>query len=572
MTTSRHTYAGSLPGGVTASISEGEISLDAGNAPHVTGDIVLPVPGEWVNEAIPHPLEPGHTILVPRWVPDPATLAALDPRRSPRVRVAATDGGESRVFNLGVRERPVAHSNGTLTLTLASDEAILEDYAPLQDDNAVWAGSVGHVAQYVLGRAGVPANLEPNPRALNVPATTAPYLGRYQWLGPMLEGTNAPDGTNLVTMARFWANETGTIAGRGIDSYGNPEIPVPGTAGAWVESPVVSPGDTIAVSRFVRWHNLTWTGAPVSLAVRFHDGAGHWIGGLHVLDVAPNEWPAGYWRRLGGVVVVPAGAQRLVVHVRLGDAFVTPATALDMTGVQTEVNDEVSDFKDFALAITSADAPLPADRAADLLIWQAGQSALEFLHPIVQAVGLRLVCDERRQWTLRDEGYTAPGSVSIRHGINLIDDGSVQDTISRDSGDWYDAAVIVHKWTDAAGNQQRQIDSYAAPGVRRPLVRRFDRNTPFPGSGFAQYAVRRAQGRGRGVTASAVSNWSCHAEQPIAIVLEGAPTQTGLTQRVTFDLSTDRMTITTRTTDTPGGAIDLLPGTINALAGTIDGL
>lgn len=59
---------------------------------------------------------------------------------------------------------------------------------------------------------------------------------------------------------------------------------------------------------------------------------------------------------------------------------------------------------------------------------------------------------------------------------------------------------------------------------------------------------------------------------PATFVLEGAPTQLGQAQRITFDLNQDRMTVTARTVDTPAGAIDLLPGTIDALPGTIDSL
>lgn len=74
------------------------------------------------------------------------------------------------------------------------------------------------------------------------------------------------------------------------------------------------------------------------------------------------------------------------------------------------------------------------------------------------------------------------------------------------------------------------------------------------------------------MTATTVSDWKAEAEQAITVYLDGAPIQIGATQSVTFDLDTDRMTVTTRTTDTPLGAIDLLTGTIDSLVGTIDSL
>ena len=78
----------------------------------------------------------------------------------------------------------------------------------------------------------------------------------------------------------------------------------------------------------------------------------------------------------------------------------------------------------------------------DGLTWKAGQSALAFLGPIVEAAGRRLVCDENRVWTLRETTYSAPGTLAIRHGVNLTD-GS--EKISRRDEDWFDAAVVVYR-------------------------------------------------------------------------------------------------------------------------------
>ena len=56
------------------------------------------------------------------------------------------------------------------------------------------------------------------------------------------------------------------------------------------------------------------------------------------------------------------------------------------------------------------------------------------------------------------------------------------------------------------------------------------------------------------------------------VVLDGAPTQIGVARAVEFDFTSGEMTITTRTTDTPAGAVNLLTGTINALTGTVNNL
>lgn len=202
------------------------------------------------------------------------------------------------------------------------------------------------------------------------------------------------------------------------------------------------------------------------------------------------------------------------------------------------------------------------------LVWRAGVSAIDFLHSLVQASGFRLVCDEKRRWTLRDENHVAPGQVAIRHAINMIN-GS--DQISRDSGLWFDARVTRYKWTDADGVRQEQVDSFA---LNDPYTRltTLDVDAPYPGPGRSEYAVRRAQGRGREVTVTAVSDWRAQAEQGCTFVLDEAPTQIGISDRVEFSLDNDEMTVTARTADIPDGAIDLLTGTIDALTGTIDSL
>lgn len=74
------------------------------------------------------------------------------------------------------------------------------------------------------------------------------------------------------------------------------------------------------------------------------------------------------------------------------------------------------------------------------------------------------------------------------------------------------------------------------------------------------------------MSATTVANWTAKAEQPITIILDGAPTQIGATTSVSYDLAKDDMTVRTQTTDTPAGAIDLLVGTIDSLVGTIDSL
>jgi hypothetical protein len=196
-------------------------------------------------------------------------------------------------------------------------------------------------------------------------------------------------------------------------------------------------------------------------------------------------------------------------------------------------------------------------------------SALEFVAPLVQVHGLRLVCDEQRAWSLRDVNFRAEGSMTFRDGVNLV---AADEDLSRDSEEWFQGAVFRYTWTDRDGIQQTRDDTYVLPGIAQPRVVLREIKAPYPGPGRAQYAVRRAQGRGRTVTATKVASWAEATEQAFSAILEGTPIQIGISERVVFDLASNQVTVTSRTVDTPTGAIDLLPGTINALAGTINTL
>lgn len=319
----------------------GTITLDATSAPHVTADITVTL--------------------------DSDTLELLDPRDSPRVRIVA----DSRVFDLGVRSRPVSQSDATVRVSLASDEALLGDYAPLADDATplTHVASLRDVVDYVLDEA----------------------------LGAALEAT--------------------------------------------------------------------------------------------------------------------------------------PAIDYDFTG--TGYNN-------------------------DAFTWKAGQSGLAFLQPLVQAAGFRLVCDETRAWTLRDEEYVLTPTIAIRYGVNM---NAGSDVIDRDAGLWCDACVVRYRWTTAAGEALEEIDAFAL-STPYTLLRLIERDTPYPGAGFAAYVVRRAQFRGREVEATRGADWTARAEQYVSIVLDGAPTQTGVVESIEYDIAGDRMTVRSRTVDTPPLAWVLGPDTL----------
>lgn len=559
MTNSTHTYQAFLLGtpDVELSVRGGRITLDSGRAPHVDASIDVAVPAE-------------------------AVLAALDPRAGARVRVEADavfpSFSQSRTFDLGLRTRPVRHRDGVVTLDLASDEALLLDYFPLADDDAplALAGSLRDVVDYVLDVAIPGAALEASPAD---DADVTPYWAATNYL-------ENPDADSNVT---HWSGQNCTVSYAGgtfdgISGYINAHTSTATTWRLWAQDSTsrgdavttVRPGDVLSAGARVRSGGGGGGAASAQLRIVFFNEAGYWLDGVwgEVTDLSSSQWlftvgtaPVG--AVAAGLVIYANGSVGGSVHVARAYLTDGPFDTGYFDGSEPDTTQYDHAWTDAANSSASirqllVDAPTP-----DALVWQAGQYALDFLQPLIQRAGLRLVCDEARRWTLRNATYTAPGDpLNIRRAVNMID---ATDTLSR-TGDaaWFDAAVTEYIWTDRNGVEQRRIDAYAAASPHTRGVR-FEKRTPYPGAGFSQYAVERAQGRGRVVEATRVALWDSNAEQACQFVVAGAPIQTGKTDRITFDLDNDEMTATARTTDTPANAIDLVAGTINAQVGTING-
>ncbi len=149
---STHTYSATLntaPTVTPLSIKGGRVSLDAARWPHVEATITVAVP-------------------------DPAILALLDPRGGRRVTLTAhaqfAGFAQDRVFDLGIRAMRPNRAGGEVELTLKSDEALLQDYAPLALDAGARASetSLRAVTNYVLSKIG--ASLQAGAEDANVTA------------------------------------------------------------------------------------------------------------------------------------------------------------------------------------------------------------------------------------------------------------------------------------------------------------------------------------------------------------------------------------------------------------------
>ena len=528
----------------------GGITLDAGRAPYASGDVEI-------------------------GLPSPAVLAALDPRTSPPPRVRVTAGAAGRVFDLHVRERRVSVEDAAVSLKLASDEALLEDYAPLADDPAPFslAASLRAVVGYALAVAIPGAVLE---------------------AGEDMNASAFWRATNYAKNPAARVNATGYAAGTGTSSIGRhtditwnglPTIrfSAAGTGEAYLNTPTQAaarPGQVWTYS----YHILSsGTQRPARTLIRFKDASG----ALVAQYVSTPVTPSGDWLRVSGTAVAPPGTTTVeafatTVRNAAGQAhytsghMLTEGSALPPAARLLPWFDGASTLAgytmqwDYALDTNASTATrIPAvERPADALIWRAGQSALQFLHPLLQAFGLRLVCDEARRWTIRSDAYTVPVTLALRQGVNIV---TGSEGTSRDAGFWFDARATLYRWTDSAGDQQERVDAWAlnTPYSRLAMV---VVEAAYPGPGRSEYAVRRAQGVGRELSIEAPADWTAIPEQSLQVSLDHAPVLVGDVVSVHFDFDTARMTISARTRDISPGAIDLLTGTINALAGTINDL
>lgn len=504
----------------------GEISLDASHWPHVDGTLTLAVE-------------------------DPALLADLDPRDNRRLEVTA--GG--RVFDLGIREASPNRADSTVEVQLASDEALLDDFAQLVDDPTprTHEASLRSVVNHVLGKIG--ASLDPGDEDADVTA--------YWRL------------SNLLPNPSFETDLTGWTAGAGATGLARnaSATPVSGswaalwnaasTASAWVDGPKfsVTPGRAYTFSAYM----IATAARPARIRPAFIDA-----NGVTLWDVQrpPTNIQTYEWTRVSILgAVAPAGAVACVFRLEYLTDISGRSIWADCCMV-TE-GDELVAYFDGAIpddahylyewsgtahASNSTRTPV-VERSPEALHWRAGTSGYQFLLPLVQAAGFRLVCNERREWTLRDEHYRDPGGLTYRYGVNVVDVG---ETLARAAEEWYDAAVFVYMWTDRDGIEQTRTDAFSLTATPTKVIRR-EIKAAYPGPGRAEYAVRRAQGRGRTVTVTAQATWDEAAEQPLTATLDGTPIQTGISNVVRFDLAMNEVTVTSRTTDTPAAAWVLIP-------------
>lgn len=501
--------------------------------------------------------------------PDEATLLLLDARDDRRIRLdsSATYPGSfiadrARSFDLGLRDSKLEHGAGALRLTLASDEALLMDDVLTGDtpnsDAIAYQSSIRNIINnVVLSRIG--AALEPG-------------------------GTDAPlylvfDTTNLITNPSLESNITGWGAGGGasaLQSISGTSLKGSAcarwTAAAGTSDAFPFTGINTPASAGKQYTFSTYLHSSISrtagVVLRFYAADASTMLAQATGPTAATATTS--WKRFSVTATAPPGTAFVFGFITtsgnsagqfhfadcamLNEGPLTPY--FDGTGAYADPSaaDYAFSWTGAANNSTSRRTAGSLSRSPDMLTWRPGVSAWDFIQPLFQLLGFRLFCDEARRWYLVDGvSFVAPGMLQLTMPGNLH---KATDSISRD-GDWYDAAIARYRWTDRTGVSYERIDSYAPPGSVK--VRVFDIDAPYPGPGFAQYAVTRAEGRGREAELAALSNLTVSPSQMLRVNLPDTPELIGVVRRVEFDLTEGTMQIASRgLTDVPEGSWSLV--------------
>jgi hypothetical protein len=501
------------------------------------------------------------------YTPDQTFIDAIDPRENIRVTLttsqtflegASARPAVTRSFDLMLRERRIDAETGTMTLYLESDEALLRDWALVSlTPDRIYGVSVKDAVDYALATIG--ATLEPGAADADVPSKE---------LEPVL--------TNLLPNPSLEINANGWAAGTGRTTVSR------STAASWIGSASLKIQTTSAGSISATIHDLfavasetqythsqyikSGTARAMYLSMRFVNSSGSTIGSNY-LDGPSVTTSSGAWTRLTNTQTAPVGTATVLVMIRSVDSspsgdyhyldggmFNAGAVALDYFDGNALNGREAGLYATSWLSGIDSASTLTNLPNSDAMIWAPGLTAADYVNPLVNAAGLRLICDELRRWWLVT-ALEVDGQINVSTETGVI---SGEDTISRnDDSPWYDSVVIRYEWTDTDNLPQLAYDIAGTSGGRTLLqvVPRI-----FLGAGAAAAILERAQGKGRTFQVSSQSNYTATPGISVSIALPDTELQTGTLSSVSWSFPDSVMRIGSRgLTDTPAGAWLLAP-------------
>lgn len=472
--------------------------------------------------------------------------------------------------DLTLRERKVSHDGKNIQLRLESDEALLEAWADIVDDKTPrqHESDLRSLVNYVLNKAIPGAALQPGTANANV---TAQWDATNLLKNPGATGSvkNWTSGSGNTTLS--WVNAAGVGGGAGY-ARGTQA----GATGAMflVNSPSydtsAKPGQLYTVSAYAR-HSVN---ATVSITLRFLDADNKTIKNI----VSPVQPITTAWERYSVTGVAPPNTAKVAPYLSIfgsasgrtwdvDQALLTEGPELlpYFDGGTPDTTSYVYDWDGDALDSSSTRTATP-ERLPELFTWEAGQTAWDFLAPLVASAGLRLFCDEQRRWYLIDpNNWTVPGRFSARPD-NTVEGTDTMDADDDESG--YTGVVAVFKWTDPTGISRVKKDAAGVKGKVKVL----EFETPFI-AGIAAAHLAKIQGLGRVQDVTTRADYTVRPGMEVQIDLPGTNAQLGTLTRVQWELTNGLQNLQSAgLRDTPPGSIDLLNTTIDGLPGSIDSL
>jgi hypothetical protein len=547
---------------VKLNMADGTLTIDDGWAPRIQASIVINRPSL-------------------------AVQAQLDPTLPySRVRfvLQAARGAAVRRIDLKITARQIDAEAGTIGLNLQSDECLLQDFGLVASapDKTYWANqdNVRSILYNVMNRA-----LGPGMFSLSYETFSNPSFRTYSAVENMIP--NGSFDNNTVTP---WTVANATLtASTGYKVSGAYSMLVnPNTTSndSYAEVPIqVTPGKTYTVTAYAGVSGAQ----PGTLNARarriwvyaYVDGQ---VVVLGQSSQAPNSSSS---TRLRLTFTVPSNVEQANVRLYSGAASGTSAgiywdsvmmtedNGLDTNnasfytyfdGATANTSEYRYDWTGDSYKSSSTRTPL-IDRGPDALTWTPGQSAWDFLTPILQAVGWRLVPDLLdRTWRVKSvDAVPAGGVVGISVGRNLY---SLSDLISRTASQsdgtplFADAVLIHYTWTDSTTDERLERWESAGPSTAQKVYSIERPDTAYPGPGAAAYILERLAARRRQLTVEAAEDYDPMPGRAVSITAPGGDVVTGVLDALTWDFGSARMSVKTKgLISIPAGAVGRAPST-----------
>jgi hypothetical protein len=493
-------------------------------------------------------------------IPALSYLDQIDPRLNLRVSATLTTtqtgtATVSRPMNLALTDRALDFVNLTMTLSVASDEAVLDNYALVATASTRTYGlSVKTAVTAALATIGATLGGTPADFTLTTKALDAVK-------------TNVCMNPRVATASTGWVQSyNGGGAGtQTLVATGGPLTWVPTFARTTITTAAPAPlyfyvdQSVNPVAVLTQYTGTMWVRSSIAQSVIV--AIVGWTGTAQGAETySPSYTLApGVWTQVSGTFTTDGANNGLRFHIYTAASTPVGAT-LDITGLvivagSTAVTDyfdgSTSGTRDSTVYVhawtgtaNASTSTLTEQPNNDGTVWNPGTSAYDWVSPLVQTGGLRLWCDETRVWHLDTSTTTNSTFISMAAGTNITD---ANETISLTSGEWYSGVVVQYNWTTADGLSHISYDS-AGNATGRTLYQSLD-DTPYPGPGAAAAILTRASNKGRQFSVTGMPNFTVTPTGALLINLPNDDIQSGITSSVTWSIPAEgdaSMSITSR--------------------------